>query len=490
MKVYFSDVFNVSEEVIEEYGAFNISLINDLPLFVDPFLLFGNGKEEYLQLHNGILDYLIFLKEKAESGVMMEEEIKLWYVFSEVKQNWFGYSKTGNKGSGLGMKFGHEFSSSVPIVFADLGEEMVTETSHLEKAALFEEGVGRDSISDFTTNLIKDFLLSYTEGFAKEHVDPSLLKRVMVDRVYFDYVLESWMPKEFLLPYYSDDFVILTPKDILTKDETWINKEDLYTSFLTVTNSIENDTLRYRVQKHFHEQLRKRVGDSKPKKKDTESVVRQTIRQFPEVIDWYIKYKEETKHEAKNVSQQKVEDTMNLFVENVGLLVSRLQIQTDFYRVEKNSSLEEAKARVDYLKDIIENKDGYKLFYVKGKPVSRESDLHIMFRLVWYGSGYDVNREANNGRGSADFLISKGSADKTVVEFKLAKSSSLKRNLANQLGVYARANDTENTLMVILYFNDKELERVYKAMNELNMSDAHGVVLIDASEKVSASRVE
>ena len=31
--VHFSDFFDVPPEALEEYGAFNISLINDLPLF-------------------------------------------------------------------------------------------------------------------------------------------------------------------------------------------------------------------------------------------------------------------------------------------------------------------------------------------------------------------------------------------------------------------------------------------------------------------------
>lgn len=44
MKVYFSDFFNVNPDDIEKYGAFNISLINDFPLFIDPFLLFNSNK--------------------------------------------------------------------------------------------------------------------------------------------------------------------------------------------------------------------------------------------------------------------------------------------------------------------------------------------------------------------------------------------------------------------------------------------------------------
>jgi len=44
MKVYFSDFFDVNPDVIEKYGALNISLINDFPLFIDPFLLFNSNK--------------------------------------------------------------------------------------------------------------------------------------------------------------------------------------------------------------------------------------------------------------------------------------------------------------------------------------------------------------------------------------------------------------------------------------------------------------
>jgi hypothetical protein len=38
-----SEYFRVPPEKLETYGAFNVSLVADLPLFIDPFLLFiGN----------------------------------------------------------------------------------------------------------------------------------------------------------------------------------------------------------------------------------------------------------------------------------------------------------------------------------------------------------------------------------------------------------------------------------------------------------------
>jgi hypothetical protein len=35
VKVHFSDCFGVESKVLYDYGAFNVSLINDLPLFID-----------------------------------------------------------------------------------------------------------------------------------------------------------------------------------------------------------------------------------------------------------------------------------------------------------------------------------------------------------------------------------------------------------------------------------------------------------------------
>lgn len=69
MDTHFTDFFQVSPEVLEEYGAFNVSLTNDLPLFIDPFLLFNSEKEEYQRLHDQIIDYLRFLRDKAEKNL-------------------------------------------------------------------------------------------------------------------------------------------------------------------------------------------------------------------------------------------------------------------------------------------------------------------------------------------------------------------------------------------------------------------------------------
>ena len=67
-KIYFSDFFGLEPEVLEEYGAFNIALVNDLPLFVDPFLLYDSKNAVYKGLHEEIITYLCFLRDRAVAG--------------------------------------------------------------------------------------------------------------------------------------------------------------------------------------------------------------------------------------------------------------------------------------------------------------------------------------------------------------------------------------------------------------------------------------
>jgi len=44
MPTFFNEYFEVTADQGDEYGAFNISIINYLPLFIAPFLLFNSNK--------------------------------------------------------------------------------------------------------------------------------------------------------------------------------------------------------------------------------------------------------------------------------------------------------------------------------------------------------------------------------------------------------------------------------------------------------------
>jgi hypothetical protein len=486
---HFTEIFNVDKAVLDEYGAFDISLLSDLPLFIDPFLLFSSEKEEYQKLHDEIIDYLKFLRDQSVAGKGTATGLKRWYIFSEVKQNWLGYTLLGNGGSALGPAFAKALNESLASIFTDIGNEEVTKSAHLEKVCLLgrgpdsERGVGKDNISDFVVNLIKHYFLEYTENFAKDNIDESLRKKVSVPKAYFDYTYQRWMPKVYDLPFYDDDYVILTPKDMLTREETWINRKDMINDFFLIPPAIGNEELREAVEDYFKSKLPEDFGRG-----DERTAASATIAEFPQLIDYYIKNKENGSANAIEQSEELVEETEEWFVDNAKIAVAELA-SSEFYKQPFNS-YEETIKRAQFFKTAIENNEVYKCFYgIDGKPITKEEHAQRLFALVWYQTIFDFNREVNNGRGPVDAKVSFGSIDKTLVEFKLASNTHLKHGFEKQIPVYEAANKTDQTVKIIICFNAKEREKVNNLLNSLGLSGRGDIIIIDADEtnKESAS---
>lgn len=482
--IYFSDRFKVDPQVLEDWGAFDISVVSDLPVFIDPFLLFNSDKAEYRALHEQIVEYLRFLRDHAHEP-LDSGRIRSWYTFSEVRQNWLGFSVGGNRGHGLGKKFAVGLHSALNDLLRNVGDEPITHSTHIEKLALVGNGTGRDTISDFTTNLIKHFLLRYTSEFAVKHLTASSRKRVPVPRAKFNYNTQTWATETYELPFTEADFVILTPSDLLTKDDTWINRADLDRSFHMVVEAAENAQLRTDVNNYLGRRL-----TEKSTEKEQREVRALALHHFPELVDCYIKIKEDTGEQAVAKSRAKVDDTQALLRDQVQLAAKDIAQKTSLY---KNpwTSKQEARRAVDIFKHYVENQDGWRAINKgEGKGLSSEQDVQLFFGLLLQESRFDVNREVNNGRGPVDFKVSIG-LDKTLIEFKLAKSSSLKRNMENQVEVYKKANGTDSAVFVVIAYSTKEVEKTENVVNNLglNRPNTMEVVIIDASPKESASKV-
>jgi hypothetical protein len=474
LRLRFSDIFEIPPSTVRKYGAFNISLVTDLPLFIDPFLLFNSRKKKYQQLHRRIIRYLAFLRDKSARRAIEPGSVDAWYRFPEVKQTWLGFTKTGNSGRGLGKKFANALYENLVRLFPDFGQEQVTQDSHLEKLCLIEDGVGRDNISDFTTNLIKEYLLDYTQEFTRANIHPDKSEKCAINKVRFNYGTETWERDTYLLPVYRGDYILLTPRDMLAKGDTWINKVDLIDEIQQVPDSIPDAALRAEINNYFLSLLSKEPTD-----KERHSAAVETIQRYPVVIDCYIRRKEDRGDEAESESTSKVQLSELLYTNQFSQLAHLLNDNTSFYKISGNTC-EEAHQRMMFLKDVIENKGGHRLFYVHGEPIQREEDIHVAYRLTWFGTTSDVSREVNDGRGPADFKVSRGQKDKAIVEFKLASNSQLKKNLAKQAEIYAKASDAHCSIKVIVFFAEAELERVMKILRKLNLIHDKDVVLIDA----------
>ncbi len=88
----------------------------------------------------------------------------------------------------------------------------------------------------------------------------------------------------FDLPKFKNDFVILTPKELLTKDETWINKKDLFEDFERIPNAIADDELRFKINNYFLSQIPKDPKKEKePTKQEKALAAFATIQRFPQI---------------------------------------------------------------------------------------------------------------------------------------------------------------------------------------------------------------
>ncbi len=483
VQLHFTDYFGVDPGTLDDYGAFDISVVSDLPLFVDPFLLFNSDEPEFHRLHDEILRYLCFLRDRS-GGELDEGTMRSLYCFGEVKQNWLGYTQLGNSGRGLGPDFARGLHMALGGILHDFGLETVTQGSHLEKVTLVGSGVGQDNISDFTTNLIKGWLCRYTETFARLHIDPSRLDEFPITRAEFDYATETWATRSYELPVKDHDYVLLTPSAILTRHETWINHSDMVRKITRLPAAVSDAEQRAKIDAY----LQRKLGDE-PTAQQRARAAQETINAFPELIDLYIRLQEEDGDSANAVSVEEVAETRQRFVDAVRAAVAGLSRQTTFFAALWRS-YEECLARVQIFKDWVEHEDGYQLFNPRGsRPPSRESDVQLAFKLVWAGSELDVNREVNNGRGPADFKASMGSGDKSLIEFKLASNASLKRNLRNQVDIYERANGTRSSVKVIVCYTEAHQRRVSLILEELGIGAEESVVVINArnDDKPSAS---
>ena len=99
------------------------------------------------------------------------------------------------------------------------------------------------------------------------------------------------------------EYVLLVPKDILTKDVSWISKNDFLNSDTSIFNAMENKELRFKINKFFESSLDNRVNNKGKTSKDTtkkskRNALSKTVIEHPEIINYYLKLKEGEKQLA------------------------------------------------------------------------------------------------------------------------------------------------------------------------------------------------
>ena len=196
----------------------------DIPLYVDPFLLWKSPSQQDNALHTTItnsFNYLNYLIKKKRE----DEAISLLVDISECHEVGLGVSKTRR-----GTKISKKQANDILNLFQDIPEYSQFGFTHFEIIQLYISGISKDRISDMTCNYLKSFLIDYTIDQCTLHKIP--MEGVILDSIYNYKTNKLDMNQKVYLPLNpkSKEPLIFTPKRWL-RFNTWINYEDYFKQY-------------------------------------------------------------------------------------------------------------------------------------------------------------------------------------------------------------------------------------------------------------------
>ena len=136
---------------------FAIPFLNeDIPLYVDPFLLWKSPSLQDKALHQALLTAFNNLGRLANEG---KKALAIAQLIAASECNEVGFGSSVNR---LGKKIGVTLAEQVIALFEKISYYKQSGFRHLEETQLLVSGVNKDRISDITCSLLKSFLIDYT----------------------------------------------------------------------------------------------------------------------------------------------------------------------------------------------------------------------------------------------------------------------------------------------------------------------------------------
>lgn len=199
-------------------------LDEDLPLYVDPFLLWKSPSQQDHSLHVGLVQAFNRIGHAARKGQEADARAML-IELSECDEVGLGNSATRS-----GKRIGAGVADNILSIFSNVPKYMQDGFEHLEETQLLVEGVSRDRISDFTCNLIKSFLIDFTIEESERVGIP--LTDVTIPAVY-DPRNHRLNDEATKLPVHpkSGKPLLLVPKRWL-RHEPWISYDDYFKAYV------------------------------------------------------------------------------------------------------------------------------------------------------------------------------------------------------------------------------------------------------------------
>lgn len=258
----------------------------DVPLGIDPFLLFKSRDIEYRELHKLLLSVFNAGINAVRNGDLgLARQI---FDFPEVSAIGLGYTRKSKRGSGVGTYL-------TELILETLaGSPALQERGvrHIEEMQLLSAGIGPDRISDITANVLKAFLINYTQKQCAIWDLP--LKTAPIAHIY-NHSTQCWDDSYEQLPISPTDGspILLVPRRFV-RVLPWINYDD----FLRTDFKAYLSTRRSASAQSKKAMLNSEGLGSESQFKAKEKVVTVTRRDIG-LVERYVRSREQRGAEAK-----------------------------------------------------------------------------------------------------------------------------------------------------------------------------------------------
>lgn len=468
--ILFSAHFGIDPAALSDAGLIDPFLNVDTQLFIDPILLAKSANEticteaqDAFRSHFENFVRLLAIS-KAEGDVAWRGAQRLLDL-REPPENGLGYGGSGRSGSSRP----DEVRDAIMRTAKEIIELGSRDPEMISLMGFFEERVGPDTISDFTTRVIVRQLAKNTEDFCVAHGIPTKKRDD---------------EQEFGLPYFLDPngqekVAVLVPRDIV---------RDL---------PVANDWSDIDAAASANRQIRDRVnaflgGLAKPTVADRKAALRSAVMDSAELFDLFL---QSIKDFAAHYDVNK--DALGYY-----RLKALLGSDKSLFKTEKKYDLSGGISSIvpmvhdtiAMFKHHVEKGNLWEELWVDGVPKRERAAQLIYFAMAdcfCIANDIDISPEANMGGGPIDFKFSKGYNARVLVEMKRSQGS-VRHGCEKQLEFYKEAARTFHGIFVVIDFGDlgQKLAQIQAIRAErINAGDpASDIVVIDATPKASASK--
>jgi hypothetical protein len=218
------DAKNIRAPLLANVSQYDVDFViprvgTDVPVGIDPFLLYKSRSKEFRELHSVLIGAFNAGIDAVRRDAI--DEARRLFDFPEVAPIGFGYTQSGKRGSGVGSYM----AGLIVDTLSGSPDLQSRGIRHVEEMQLVSAGIGPDRVSDIAANVLKSFLIGYTQKQCAIWGLP-MKSGVPIGHVYDDKSKEWFDTHEDLPVSDADGSPVLFVPRRLVRVLPWINYDD------------------------------------------------------------------------------------------------------------------------------------------------------------------------------------------------------------------------------------------------------------------------